>query len=288
MERKLTEHMMVHHYTATASEASARSLQEVPLLKGSFGHHSSSLGHGVAASSRQESLYGSQHHQQGAGGPPIMASDSLYSLRGHHTSQRSSAIVTAEIVPVVPGHQRLPIEVMGPEEGPVGAMGGLMSSSVSSGAITSSSFMPATSMAASATLPRNLENGFPGGQQPQTNSHHAVAAASMRLHSVNSRLTSSPILVDTHVRTATNSLAMTTMPRTGSNGLMHHQSNGNGGGQLVNGPPSTANWPTASPPSSTSSASASTLPVKKKSVTIGTFTTVVEPFEEENMITSAV
>ena len=67
-----------------------------------------------------------------------------------------------------------------------------------------------------------------------------------------------------------------------TNGLMHHQSNGNGGGP----PPS--NWPpTASPPSSTSSASA-TLPVKKKSVTIGTFTTVVEPFEEENMITSAV
>merc|ERR1719510_518586 len=47
MERKLTEHMMVHHYTATASEASGRSLQEVPLLKGSFGHHSSSIG-GVA------------------------------------------------------------------------------------------------------------------------------------------------------------------------------------------------------------------------------------------------
>ena len=96
MERKLTEHMMVHHYTATASEASARSLQEVPLLKGSFGHHSSSLGHGVAASSSQESLYGSQHHhQQGAsgGGPPILASDSLYSLRGqHHSSQRSSAL----------------------------------------------------------------------------------------------------------------------------------------------------------------------------------------------------
>ena len=96
MERKLTEHMMVHHYTATASEASARSLQEVPLLKGSFGHHSSSLGHGVAASSSQESLYGSQHHHQpgaSGGGPPILASDSLYSLRGqHHSSQRSSAL----------------------------------------------------------------------------------------------------------------------------------------------------------------------------------------------------
>ena len=62
MERKLTEHMMVHHYTATASEASGRSLQEVPLLKGSFGHHSSSIG-GVASSS-QESLYGG-----GVGGP---------------------------------------------------------------------------------------------------------------------------------------------------------------------------------------------------------------------------
>lgn len=250
MERKLTEHMMVHHYTATASEASARSLQEVPLLKGSFGHHSSSLGHGVAASSSQESLYGSQHHHQpgvSGGGPPILASDSLYSLRGqHHSSQRSSALVTAEIVPVVPGHQRLSIELVSSDEVPVGAMG-IMSSSVSSGAITSSSFMPTTSMGASATLPRNLENGFAGGgQQPQPNSHHAAAAASMRLHSVNSRLTSSPILVDTHVRTATNSMAMTTMPRTGTNGLMHHQSNGNGG-------PPPSNWPpTASPPSSTS------------------------------------
>ena len=192
MERKLTEHMMVHHYTATASEASARSLQEVPLLKGSFGHHSSSLGHGVAASSSQESLYGSQHHHQpgaSVGGPPILASDSLYSLRGqHHSSQRSSALgmwysamqlvcaccvplnlktthfliaVTAEIVPVVPGHQRLPIELVSSDEVPVGAMG-IMSSSVSSGAITSSSFMPTTSMGASATLPRNLENGFAG------------------------------------------------------------------------------------------------------------------------------
>merc|ERR1719510_2258050 len=39
MERRLTEHIMVHHCT-TASEASGgqRSLQEVPLLKGSFGH----------------------------------------------------------------------------------------------------------------------------------------------------------------------------------------------------------------------------------------------------------
>ena len=50
---------------------------------------------------------------------------------------------------------------MSSDEVPVGAMG-IMSSSVSSGAITSSSFMPTTSMGASATLPRNLENGFAG------------------------------------------------------------------------------------------------------------------------------
>jgi len=72
---------------------------------------------------------------------------------------------------------------------------------------------------------------------------------------------------------------MTTMPRgSSSTGLtMHHHSNGNGG----------PNW-TTSPPSSASSHASGTLPVKKKSVTIGTFTTVVEPYEEENMITSAV
>ena len=59
MERRLTEHMMVHHCT-TASEASGghRSLQEVPLLKGSFGHHSAI---GLGNSSSQESLYGNQH-----------------------------------------------------------------------------------------------------------------------------------------------------------------------------------------------------------------------------------
>ena len=90
MERKLTEHMMVHHYTATASEASGRSLQEVPLLKGSFGHHSSSIG-GVASSS-QESLYGGgvgggghPHLPSGSSvAGPMMSSDSLHSLRGHH------------------------------------------------------------------------------------------------------------------------------------------------------------------------------------------------------------
>ena len=90
MERKLTEHMMVHHYTATASEASGRSLQEVPLLKGSFGHHSSSIG-GVASSS-QESLYGGgvgvgghPHLPSGSSNAgPMLSSDSLHSLRGHH------------------------------------------------------------------------------------------------------------------------------------------------------------------------------------------------------------
>ena len=90
MERKLTEHMMVHHYTATASEASGRSLQEVPLLKGSFGHHSSSIG-GVASSS-QESLYGGgvgvgghPHLPSGSSvAGPMLSSDSLHSLRGHH------------------------------------------------------------------------------------------------------------------------------------------------------------------------------------------------------------
>ena len=58
MERRLTEHMMVHQQ---ASEiASGRSLQEVPLLKGSFGHHSATTGN----SSSQESLYGASSSQQ--------------------------------------------------------------------------------------------------------------------------------------------------------------------------------------------------------------------------------
>ena len=222
MERKLTEHMLVHHYTATASEASGRSLQEVPLLKGSFGHHSSSIA-GVASSS-QESLYGPQHQQQPPG--PIMTSDSLHSLRGgggHHQHHRASASipVTAEIVPVVPSHQQHHWQQQPCEAANEASLPPNMSSSVSSGAITSSSFLPSTSVSSSATtLARSLENGYAGGQPAAA--HHM---GQMRLQSVNSRLTSSPILVDTHVRNS-DTLAMTTMPRGCSN--MHH-SNGNGG-----------------------------------------------------------
>ena len=100
---------------------------------------------------------------------------------------RSSAIpVTAEIVPMpvvtsghshvhhhrvlppqhhshqqIDQHEQLPIEV-GANDHPAGVPPN-MSSSISSGAITSSSFMP-TSMSSSiaATLPRNLENGYAG------------------------------------------------------------------------------------------------------------------------------
>ena len=103
---------------------------------------------------------------------------------------RSSAIpVTAEIVPMpvvtsghshvhhhrvlppqhhshqqIDQHEQLPIEV-GANDHPAGVPPN-MSSSISSGAITSSSFMP-TSMSSSiaATLPRNLENGYAGTQQ---------------------------------------------------------------------------------------------------------------------------
>ena len=103
------------------------------------------------------------------------------------------------------------------------------------------------------------------------------------------RLSSSPVLVDTHVRS--------TMPRN-----MH-----------VNGNEWSCEDPSTPPPpppphgsalalhgSSHGNSLSATLPVKKKSVTIGTFTTVVEPFEidhsnhhhdshvNESMMTSAV
>ena len=97
---------------------------------------------------------------------------------------RSSAIpVTAEIVPMPvvtsghshhhhrglpPGHhshqqidqlEHQPMEVANDPAVPPN-----MSSSISSGAITSSSFMPTSAMSSSvaATLPRNLENGYAG------------------------------------------------------------------------------------------------------------------------------
>ena len=160
----------------------------------------------------------------------------------------STVPVTAEIVPVpmAPGLHP-PMEAM------VGGDHVMLASSASSGAITSSSFMPsnAVSEAAVATLPRSLENGY-------------------RLQSVNSRLTSSPVLVDTHVRSSSlaSGAASSTMPRN-----MHHI-NGN---STEHHPP-----PPPLPPHQIAS-------VKKKSVTINTFTTVVEPFEEEEeIITSAV
>lgn len=90
MERRLTEHMMVHH--CAASETSGRSLQEVPLLKGSFGHHSAMGSSGLGNSSSQESLYGNQRHH-------IMTSGSLHSIRSANNGSRAIP-VTAEIVPV--------------------------------------------------------------------------------------------------------------------------------------------------------------------------------------------
>ena len=77
--------------------------------------------------------------------------------------------------------------------------------------------------------------------------------------------------------------AMATMPRH----QMHHISNGNGG--LIGGQQWTGSPPPPPPPPhhgsvsgsilGLASGSSATLPVKKKSVTIGTFTTVMEPFE---------
>ena len=155
--------MMVHH--CAASEASGRSLQEVPLLKGSFGHHSA-IG-GLGNSSSQESLYGNQRHH-------IMTSGSLHSIRssrpahqpGHAPTSAASIPVTAEIVPV-------PMQNSQADQANV-----ILASSASSGAITSSSFMPsiAVSEAAAAsaavsvsgsttnTLPRSLENGYNRGR----------------------------------------------------------------------------------------------------------------------------
>jgi hypothetical protein len=280
MERRLTEHMMAH--CTTASEASGRSLQEVPLLKGSFGHHSASMiGGPLANSYSEESLYGNQHHPQQ---PHLMVSDSIHSLRGHHLHPRGVTIpVTAEIVPVSLGtsngllnstvgcqnngfSQRPPPP---PEVVDQQATSILLTSSASSGALTSSSFMPVSS---AATLPRSLENGY----AIHCSNGGAASAASRLQNSVNSGrlLTSSPVLVDSqHTRTT---LAMATMPRN-----MHHI-NGNGGGQHHWRPSSASN-------NGTIMASGQQIPVKKKSVTIGTFTTVVEPFDmEENLASSAV
>lgn len=227
MERRLTEHMMVHH--SAASEDGGRSLQEVPLLKGSFGHHSA-----LGNSSSQESLYGNQPQQAHL----MPTSDSLHSLRGGHTLRGGASIpIMAEIVPVNrrQSSQFEAVEVLDHN--------GLVTSA-SSGGITSSSFMPASS----STLPRSLENGY----------------MATRLQSVNSRLTTSPVLVDTHMRpSSTMAMAMATMPRKMSNGA------------------------------AASSSQPLPLVTKKKSVTIGTFTTVVEPYdnedlEDESLITSAV
>ena len=89
MERRLTEHMMVHH--CAASEASGRSLQEVPLLKGSFGHHSA-IG-GLGNSSSQESLYGNQRHH-------IMTSGSLHSIRSSRPQPQHSHATGNQLISI--------------------------------------------------------------------------------------------------------------------------------------------------------------------------------------------
>ncbi len=279
MERRLTEHMLVHHMTTTASEVSGgRSLQEIPLLKGSFGHHSTLIGN----SSSQESLYGHQQQQQQQQ-QQMVISDSVHSL--HHNS---SIPVTAEIVPVALEQQNNPPAPEGFQNGPPPSG---LTSSLSQGAITTSSFMPAS---AAATLPRSLENGYivhaGHGHAPapaqfsaaiDMDSAHAQAhAQAARLQNVSiashARMTGSPVLVDTHsthsahaaaaVR-ARNSLAMATMPRNMS--AAHAPSgmpvNGYNGANGFGSPTMTVNGGT-----------------KKKSVTIGTFTTVVEPFDAVN------
>ena len=83
------------------------------------------------------------------------------------------------------------------------------------------------------------------------------------------RLNSSPVLVDTHVRT---------MPRN-----MHINGNDWSEDSPTPPPPPPPHHGSLGPqgPHGNTNGSA-TLPIKKKSVTIGTFTTMVEPFEIEN------
>ncbi len=271
MERRLAEHMTLQRQAA--SLAAAAEASEVPLLKGSFGHHSSAMV-GLGNSSSQESLYGNHHHHHRH---HIMTSGSLHSIRSSRAPSGSASAasttipVTAEIVPmpnVMEQHGNGTNSVI------------VVSSSASS------SFMPVTSMVEATpasvvtssssqweilrpslpmddvelhcTLPRPAENGYTN--KPQ------------RLQSVNSRLTSSaspPI--------HNNSMALATMPRN----VTQHQ---NGG--TWSPPP-----PPLPPHQGAPNGGTNTLPAKRKSVTIGTFTTVVEPFEiseEENMMSSAV
>ena len=150
---------------------------------------------------------------------------------------------------------------------------------MSSGAITTSSFMPP---GAAATLPRSLENGYL--VDPQGHSQEMEAGA--RPQNVYSKFSGSPVLVDTHART---SMAMATMPRT----LPQHTVNGNG--SSGNYPPGAVEyWRNNAGINGGEGGSPATAVMgngKKKSVTIGTFTTVVEqplPFDTATTTTATV
>ena len=112
MERRITEHYMcTSDALTTASEQSNRSIQDVPLLKGSFGHSSYTRSHPVVPNdSSEESLYGMDR--------AMLMSESVNSVIGltrssssydGYSTTHTTIPVTAEIACPTPPPPAVPL-----------------------------------------------------------------------------------------------------------------------------------------------------------------------------------
>ena len=113
MERRITEHYLfaTSDVLTTASEQSNRSLQEIPLLKGSFGHTSHTGGRNpVPNDSSEESLYGMDRAMgmSESANSVIGLTRSASSHEGYAT-QLTKIPVTAEIACPTPPPPAVPL-----------------------------------------------------------------------------------------------------------------------------------------------------------------------------------
>lgn len=112
MERRITEHYLcTSDALTTASEQSSRSIQEIPLLKGSFGHTSHTRSNPVVPNdSSEESLYGMDR--------AMVMSESVNSVIGltrssssydGYSTHHTTIPVTAEIACPTPPPPAIPL-----------------------------------------------------------------------------------------------------------------------------------------------------------------------------------
>ena len=183
MERRITEHYLcTSDVLTTASEHSSRSVQEIPLLKGSFGHTSTHTRSNpvVPNDSSEESLYGMDR--------AMVMSESVNSVIGltrsasnydGYSAHHTTIPVTAEIACPTPPPPAVP-----PTNGPP-PMSTMASMAITSPTLTMSreelirhSCQPASIDAPSSQYFKPKENGL-GDHQATTSTMCQVSIVSM-------------------------------------------------------------------------------------------------------------